>query len=81
MSELIRWNPALFLIKAGLIIEVKIRITSYSTFAPLRCYKGFRMLTLGWTDGATFIPIEFSLLSSKKSQINGISKTQHKIRV
>ena len=63
------------------IIEVKIRITSYSTFAPLRFYKRFRMLTLGWTDGATFIPIEFSLLSSKKSQINGISKTQHKIRV
>ena len=31
------------------------------------------MLTLGWSDGATFLPIDFSLLSSKKSQINGIS--------
>ncbi len=31
------------------------------------------MLTLGWSDGATFIPIDFSLLSSKKSQVNGIS--------
>ncbi len=39
----------------------------------MRFYKGFRMLTLGWSDGATFIPIDFSLLSSKKSQINGIS--------
>lgn len=39
----------------------------------MRFYKGFRMLTLGWTDGATFIPVDFSLLSSKKSQINGIS--------
>lgn len=39
----------------------------------MRFYKGFRMLTLGWTDGATFIPIDFSLLSSTKSQINGIS--------
>ncbi|MCM3729526.1 transposase [Neobacillus cucumis] len=39
----------------------------------MRFYKGFRMLTLGWTDGATFIPVDFSLLSSKTSQINGIS--------
>lgn len=31
------------------------------------------MLTLGWPDGATFIPVDFSLLSSKKSQINDIS--------
>lgn len=40
----------------------------------IRYYKGFRMLTLGWSDGATFIPVDFSLLSAKKSQINGISK-------
>lgn len=39
----------------------------------MRYYKGFRMLTLGWSDGATFIPVDFSLLSSKKSQVNGIS--------
>lgn len=39
----------------------------------MRFYKGFRMLTLGWTDGATFIPVDFSLLSSTKSRINGIS--------
>lgn len=39
----------------------------------MRFYKGFRMLTLGWSDGATFMPIDFSLLSSKNSQINGIS--------
>jgi hypothetical protein len=39
----------------------------------MRFYKGFRMLTLGWSDGATFIPLDFSLLSSKTSQINGIS--------
>jgi hypothetical protein len=38
------------------------------------CYcKGFRMLTLGWSDGQTFIPLDFALLSSSKSQINGIS--------
>ena len=37
-------------------------------------YRGFRMLTLGWSDGHTFIPVDFSLLSSTKSQINGISE-------
>src|SRR5699024_5269302 len=30
----------------------------------MRFYKGFRMLTLGWSDGATFLPVDFSLLSS-----------------
>lgn len=40
----------------------------------MRYYKGFRMLTLGWSDGATFIPIDFALLSSTKSQINGIDE-------
>ncbi|MUV39262.1 hypothetical protein JNUCC1_03135 [Lentibacillus sp. JNUCC-1] len=40
----------------------------------MRFYKGFRMLTLGWSDGATFLPVDFSLLSSKKSKINGISE-------
>lgn len=39
----------------------------------MRFYKGFRLLTLGWSDGATFMPIDFSLLSSKKAQINGIN--------
>lgn len=39
----------------------------------MRFYKGFRMLTLGWSDGATFMPLDFSLLSSKTSQINGIN--------
>jgi hypothetical protein len=39
----------------------------------MRFYKGFRMLTLGWSDGATFLPIDFSLLSLNTSQINGIS--------
>jgi hypothetical protein len=37
-----------------------------------RSYKGFRMLTLGWSDGHTFIPIDFALLSSLKTLVNGI---------
>jgi hypothetical protein len=39
----------------------------------MRFYKGFRMLTLGWSDGSTFMPIDFSLLSSKTHKLNGIS--------
>jgi hypothetical protein len=31
----------------------------------MRFYKGFRMLTLGWSDGHTFMPIDFSLLELK----------------
>jgi DDE superfamily endonuclease len=27
--------------------------------------RGFRMLTIGWSDGATFLPVAFSLLSSE----------------
>ena len=27
--------------------------------------KGFKMLTLGWSDGTSFIPVAFSLLSSR----------------
>ncbi len=40
----------------------------------MRFYKGFRMLTLGWSDGHTFMPVDFSLLSSKTSSINGINE-------
>lgn len=36
-------------------------------------HKGFKMLTLGWSDGRTFVPIDFSLQSSKKTE-NGISQ-------
>ena len=30
--------------------------------------KGFRALTLGWTDGATFLPVGFNLMSSQKDE-------------
>lgn len=32
------------------------------------CLKGFRALTLGWRDGNTFLPVDFSLVSSSKHQ-------------
>ena len=30
--------------------------------------RGFRMLTLGWTDGNTFLPLSFNLQSSEKQK-------------
>lgn len=41
---------------------------------------GFRMLTLGWTDGNSFLPVASSLLSSEneKSRINEARKTDHR---
>ena len=38
--------------------------------------KGFRMLTLGWSDGNTFLPLSHCLLSSssKQQQLQGVSE-------
>nr|WP_234028504.1 transposase [Lentibacillus sp. Marseille-P4043] len=46
-------------------VELLARVHDHTTG---QFVKGFRMLTLGWSDGNTFIPLAFSLLSSKKSQ-------------
>lgn len=34
--------------------------------AEHKCQKGFTMLTLGWSDGYSFVPVGFNLLSSAK---------------
>lgn len=52
-------------------VEMLARFSDHATGA---FYKGFRMLTMGWSDGHTFIPVDFTLLSSTKSSINGISE-------
>ena len=53
-------------------VELLARCFDHSS-QKMRYYKGFRMLTLGWSDGATFLPIDFALLKSPtNSQINGI---------
>ena len=33
-----------------------------------RYYRGFRLLTLGWSDGSSYLPVSFSLLSSAKEK-------------
>lgn len=54
-------------------LELLARCMDHSSMKK-RYYKGFRMLTLGWSDGFTFMPLDFTLLSSIKAQINGISE-------
>lgn len=51
-------------------VELLARFKDHATGAY---YKGFRMLTMGWSDSHSFIPMDFALLSSTKSQINGTS--------
>lgn len=52
-------------------VELLARFKDHATGAY---YKGFRMLTMGWSDGHTFLPIDFALLSSSKSAINGMNE-------
>lgn len=41
-----------------------------------RYFKGFRTLTLGWSDGNTFLPVNFALMSSSKKS-NQIGRFDH----
>lgn len=38
--------------------------------------RGFRMLILGWSDGNTFLPVAFSLLSSNKELLKKPGKAK-----
>jgi len=44
--------------------------------ANRRYVRGFRMLTVGWSDGASFLPLDFAMLSSQKekNRFQGITK-------
>lgn len=46
-------------------VELLAKVFDHSTHQYL---KGFQMLTLGWTDSFTFIPVDFALLSSPKKE-------------
>lgn len=52
-------------------VELLARFKDHATGAY---YKGFCMLTMGWSDGHTFLPLDFALLSSNYSAINGINE-------
>ncbi|MDR7319545.1 hypothetical protein J2X83_005876 [Brevibacillus nitrificans] len=52
-------------------VELLARFRDHATGAY---YKGFRMMTMGWSDGHTFLPFDFSLLSSMKSALVNMSQ-------
>jgi hypothetical protein len=58
-------------------VELLARVFDHCTRSYL---KGFRILSIGWSDGASFIPLDFALLSSAKEQnrFQGITKTLDK---
>ncbi|MBB3111365.1 hypothetical protein FHS18_003433 [Paenibacillus phyllosphaerae] len=61
--------------KRSKAVELLARFKDHATGAY---YKGFRMLTMGWSDGHTFLPLDFALLSSSKAGINGINASVDK---
>jgi hypothetical protein len=42
-----------------------------------RYYRGFRMLTLGWSDGISFLPVSCALLASSKEKHRLVPSRQH----
>lgn len=52
-------------------VELLARFKDHATGAY---YKGYRMLSMGWSDGHSFVPLDFSLLSSSNSAITGMSE-------
>lgn len=54
-------------------VELLSRVHDHSS---RRYLNGFRMLTLGWSDGVSFVPVDHSVLSSpnEKNRIKGITK-------
>ena len=46
-------------------VELLARVHDHNT---KRYHRGFRMLTLGWPDGNSFVPMLFSMLSSSKEE-------------
>ncbi len=54
-------------------VELLARVFDHSDRKYIR---GFKMLTVGWSDGASFLPLDFVLLSSEKekNRLQGITK-------
>lgn len=54
-------------------VELLARVFDHSVRKYIR---GFKMLTVGWSDGASFLPLDFVLLSSEKekNRLQGITK-------
>ena len=51
-------------------VELLSKVFDHTT---MKFVKGYQLLTLGWSDGATFIPVSFSLMAYAKHLIEGMS--------
>jgi hypothetical protein len=58
-------DDTLFLRDRSKHVELLARVHDHNTG---RYHKGFRMLTMGWSDGSSFVPVLLSLLSSAKEK-------------
>ena len=56
-------------------VELLANVHDHASHGKKKFVRGFRMLTLGWTDGVSFIPLMFRHMSSKnkKSRYNEIN--------
>ncbi|HFQ5989551.1 TPA: transposase, partial [Listeria monocytogenes] len=64
------FDDSMFARNRSKAVEMLARFKDHATSA---FYKGFRMLTMGWSDGHSFVPMDFALLSSVKSGITGMA--------
>jgi hypothetical protein len=61
-------------------VELLANVHDHASHGKKKFVRGFRMLTLGWTDGVSFIPLMFRHMSSKnkKSRYNEINPNTDK---
>lgn len=66
------FDDSLFSRNRSKAVELLARVFDHTEKKFMR---GFRLLTLGWSDGNTFLPLSFSLLSSEneKNRLNGVN--------
>ena len=86
------WRKFLLFLSSKIIRTRIVPLTRVFDHVSNRYVRGFRMLTLGWSDGNTFLPLAFSLLSSEKEanrlcgmdpldkRTNGYQRRQEAIR-
>jgi len=71
-EKVLIFDDSLFSRNRSKAVELLARVFDHTEKKYMR---GFRMLTLGWSDGNTFLPLSFSLLSSEKKEnrLNGVN--------
>ena len=69
-EKVLIFDDSLFSRNRSKAVELLARVFDHTEKKYMR---GFRLLTLGWSDGNTFLPLSFSLLSSEnvKNRLNG----------